>query len=775
MIRRTFFALIVCTTVPAVAQAGFRFMSLASISGPSNGGPAAGVVLDAHENIFGTTNGGGAFSSGSVFEVSASSHTITTLASFSGDNGSLPQSNLVIDQNGNLFGETQDGGLDSFGGTVFRVDGVTHALTDLVQTGPTSQTSAPIGTPLFDSQGNLTVASLQGGTSGIGSVVEVAAGTNVAMTTATFNGQNGAFPQGGVIADGSGNLYGVAQGGVGFSLSNHTPGAGTVYKLLATTHQLVTVAQFDGGTGGSGPVGELVLDNNGNLFGVTQRGGTSDKGTIFEIMAGSGTVTTLASFDSVHGSGPFAGLLPDSRGNLFGTTSAGGTSGLGTVFELASGSQAITTLVDFNRANGATPLGSLAVDRFGNLFGTTQSGGANNQGTVFELTPIGTWTGNTGTSWGDMGNWSGAAPGAVGVTTNTETAVFNQNAPNSPLAIDAGRNIKNITFDTANVNALTLGTTRGQTLALTAGGAVQITSAVVSAQTINAPLVLEGDYTFTSGASSRSATLSFGGIITPAATSGTTTLLLNGSNTGDNTISGTLADNGTGQLGVAKSGAGIWILSGTNSYSGPTTVSAGTLRLEINTGTPTIAAGASATISTGATLELAGSISPLGTVGGNRARIINDSAALGLVVSGIHQIVGGIDGIGNIHVNAGSDLTADHIVQGALIIGGMAGSPALVTVAASDAAGNPLGQSNGLALAGSLAPSDPIGAGGIDSTGVSSGGNTESASLSPIISVGSGNPLLVPEPSSLLLVLLAVTGLTGRGIALRRCARRNYD
>lgn len=100
---------------------------------------------------------------------------------------------------------------------------------------------------------------------------------------------------------------------------------------------------------------------------------------------------------------------------------------------------------------------------------------------------------------------------------------------------------------------------------------------MVNAQTVNAPLVLEGDYTFTSGASSSSATLSFGGGITPGATSGTTTLVLNGANGGANTISGVLADNDAGQLAVTMSGTGIWILSAANTYSGGTTVSSGTL------------------------------------------------------------------------------------------------------------------------------------------------------------------------------------------------------
>jgi autotransporter-associated beta strand protein len=383
------------------------------------------------------------------------------------------------------------------------------------------------------------------------------------------------------------------------------------------------------------------------------------------------------------------------------------------------------------------------------------------------------WTGASSTNWADSGNWSGAVPGATAGTTNTDTATFNQNAPNSQLTIDAGRNIQDINFDTANLNSLTIGMVGGNALLLTAGGTIQTTSTVTKSQAVNAPLVLEGNYTFTSGASSSSATLGFGGGITPAAMSGVTTLTLNGSNTGANTISGILADNGTGQLAVSKSGSGTWILSGANTYSGSTTVSGGTLKFAINSGVPTIAAGAVATVTASATLELAGSVSALGSVEGIHEHIVNTSTAPGLVVSGTHQIVGNIDGSGTTQVNAGSDLTANHIIQSVLIIGGTSTSHGLMTIDASDSAGNPLGQSNGLALGGSLVPSDPFGAGSIGPAGLSSGGGNELASLSPSSSVGNGNPSSVPEPSTLLLVLLAIAGSAGHGIALRRRARRN--
>ena len=355
-----------------------------------------------------------------------------------------------------------------------------------------------------------------------------------------------------------------------------------------------------------------------------------------------------------------------------------------------------SVIVNNSDPSGPTPDFDHAIDltgftgRYVRVATTTDSYLALSELQVFAAVPPAIWTGVSGTSWNDSGNWSGAVPGATASTTDISTAMFSQNAQNSPLVIDMSRNLKNITFDTASVNSLTIGSVTGNSLLLTSGGTIQATSTVVNPQTINAPLILEGDYMFTSGATATAATLTFGGRIIPAATSGNTTLTLDGNNPGANTIAGVLTDNGSGVLAVTKGGPGLWILSGANSYSGPTTVMAGTLRFNIASGTPTIAAGATATVASGATLELAGAISALGSAGGNRVHLINNSSAPGLLVTGMHQVVGNVDGNGTMQVNAGSDLTADRIIQSALIIGGAVGSPAVVTIDAIDASGNPL-------------------------------------------------------------------------------------
>ena len=190
------------------------------------------------------------------------------------------------------------------------------------------------------------------------------------------------------------------------------------------------------------------------------------------------------------------------------------------------------------------------------------------------------WTGGASTNnWADAGNWSGAVPGATSGTTNTDSALFNQPVSAfSPTAIDAGRNLQNIIFDTGDVSSMTIGATNGPPLMLTAGGTIQASSTVANPQTINAPLVLEGNYSLANNSSTSSATLTFAGAITPAATSGTTTLSLAGANTGSNTVSGVLSDHGGGALALSVQG-GNWLLSSANTYTGATSVSSGTLQI----------------------------------------------------------------------------------------------------------------------------------------------------------------------------------------------------
>jgi hypothetical protein len=201
---------------------------------------------------------------------------------------------------------------------------------------------------------------------------------------------------------------------VGLAIVAVAPGG----SLAANLTTLVTFCSFPNCADGSFPVAGLIADANGNLFGTTFSGGLSagpiagGGGTVFEIVKTSGgyatTPTTLATFCSLancaDGENPGAGLIADTNGNLFGTTNDGGTgtgSGAnnkgGTVFEIVKTDGGYinipTTLASFcslpNCADGAFPQASLIADASGNLFGTTNSGGANGGGTVFEITGSG--------------------------------------------------------------------------------------------------------------------------------------------------------------------------------------------------------------------------------------------------------------------------------------------------------------------------------------------------------------------------------------------------
>jgi autotransporter-associated beta strand protein len=192
--------------------------------------------------------------------------------------------------------------------------------------------------------------------------------------------------------------------------------------------------------------------------------------------------------------------------------------------------------------------------------------------------------------WQNTANWSGGPPPGAndGGTASPQTALFNAASSTTTIVPDANRNVLNLTFDTAAAWAYTIGSTGGNALLLSSGGSVQTTGTLANRQNVNAPLVLEnalsstnGVYTFISGASASTATLGLGGPVRGTATAGTTLLTLDGANTGANTISGNISDGtGGGDLAVSKAGFGTWVLCGSNSYSGGTSITGGMLVAE---------------------------------------------------------------------------------------------------------------------------------------------------------------------------------------------------
>ena len=374
-----------------IAKGSTAVTTLASFNNGGNSASPAGVSLDAAGNLYGATAFGGAGGVGTVFTLAKGSAAVTTLASFNGSNGAYPQGPVALDAAGNLYGTTLTGGPGN-DGTVFEIAKGSSTVTTLGSFSGTNGAAPEAGVTL--DAGNLYGTTFGGGSSAYGTVFEIAKGSANVTTLASFKDTNGANSVAGVTLDAAGNLYGTTLGG-----------DGKIFEIAHGSTTITTLASFDG-TNGSTPLAGLALDATGNLYGTTGYGGNGGGGAVFEIAKGSTTVTTLASFDRTNGANPRAGVTLDSAGNLYGTTNAGGASNDGTVFEIAKGSNTITTLASFNGSNGADPQGPVALDADGNLYGATAFGGPSGDGTVFEVAKGST----TATTLASFNGSNGAVP-----------------------------------------------------------------------------------------------------------------------------------------------------------------------------------------------------------------------------------------------------------------------------------------------------------------------------------------------------------------------------
>jgi uncharacterized repeat protein (TIGR03803 family) len=322
----------------------------------------------------------------------AQAQKFSALYEFQGsNNGETPWSSLTFDGAGNLYGTTRYGGLNNCNGGLGC--GVVYELSP-----PASGTGAWTQT----------------------------------VVHAFTNGSDGATPYAGLVADSSGNLYGAAFYGGNFAAANcQSDGCGLIFELSPAGEGVWTESvlyTFTGAQDGGFPFGTLTRDSEGNLYGTTVAGGHINAtnctpggcGVVFKLSLGSSgwQETVLYAFSGDHdGSQPYSGVTLDTAGNLYGTSTLGGSvdCDCGTVFELspASGGWKETTIHQFTQSNGNTPQGPVTLDAAGNVYGTTVFGGPATQcddgcGVVFELSP-------GATAW-----------------TETKLRVFNQSGPFSP-------------------------------------------------------------------------------------------------------------------------------------------------------------------------------------------------------------------------------------------------------------------------------------------------------------------------------------------------------
>jgi uncharacterized repeat protein (TIGR03803 family) len=385
--------------------------------------PVSSLVVDAHGNLYGTTEYGGSSSSpdcsnsgcGTVFEVSPSQNgewTETVIYNFctvsSCLDGAYPVSGLIFDAAGNLYGATSGGGPECLlgypgCGTIFELSPTTGGgswTEAVIYDFCTNEVSLcldgaePRGRLIVDRSGNLYGTAWTGGVNNAGNVFELSRSGSGWNETVLYNfcsigeiGQfceDGAAPDAGVAFDSSGNLYGTTQLGG----SQKYTGGGVVYELSAgikgwTETVLYALDAPDHKTG-YGLHGEVNFDQLGNLYSTAFSGGSYQGGTLFRLSPKNPKELTF-SFETSEGYGPLAGVLIDPRNsNLYGTTSAGGSANSGNVFELSDGKE--TVLHSFTGGtDGGGPSAALSASKTGALYGTASYGGTSNSGVVFEI------------------------------------------------------------------------------------------------------------------------------------------------------------------------------------------------------------------------------------------------------------------------------------------------------------------------------------------------------------------------------------------------------
>jgi uncharacterized repeat protein (TIGR03803 family) len=313
--------------------------------------------------------------------------TFKTLNIFDGANGATPvDTPLVQGVDGNLYGTTLGGGANG-AGTVFKMTpaGVVTTLYSFCSLTNCADGAEPYGGLVLASDGNFYGTTSQGGAAnGISGTIFRITPAGKLTTLHSFSGFDGASPGAPLIQAESGELYGLTQNG-------GSTNSGTFFRVTLRG-SLTTLYSFSG-TYLTGP---LLQANDGNFYGTDEISGANGHGMIFKLTP-SGHFSILHSFDSTDGSAPACGLLQASDGDLYGTTYEGGSNnscpnGCGTVFKITLGGD-LSTLHNFEVTDGANPIAALIQATDGNFYGTTYGGGTNgNWGTVFKITPAGRLT-----------------------------------------------------------------------------------------------------------------------------------------------------------------------------------------------------------------------------------------------------------------------------------------------------------------------------------------------------------------------------------------------
>jgi len=359
------------------------YKKIVDFNGSNNGRNPYGSMMQASNGkLYGTTNIGGNFNAGTIFEYNLSSATLTKVFDFNTGNatGSNPKGNLIESTNGKLYGLAQSGGNNGVG-TIFEFDPSTNIFTKKINLTVWSG-EQPAGSLLEANNGKMYFLAILGGTNSLGSLVEYDPTLNFMLKKCDLSSLTGGKPTGSLIQASNGKLYGLTSEG---GANNF----GTIIEYDITNNILTKLFDFNGASSGSTPRGSLVQHPNGKLYGLTRGGGINNRGTIFSFDYITSSFTNLFDFETGNSTGnyPDGSVSISSNGNLIGLTSYGGLTNDGTIFEFDINTSTFTKKLDFeNRYNGNSAMGGSMVSYTNNLIlGQLNAGGNFNNGTIIEF------------------------------------------------------------------------------------------------------------------------------------------------------------------------------------------------------------------------------------------------------------------------------------------------------------------------------------------------------------------------------------------------------
>jgi uncharacterized repeat protein (TIGR03803 family) len=364
-----------CTTTAVFGQTFSVLYNFGSHSADPLSPQVSGIIAQGRDgNLYSTTPLGGSSSNcsggcGTVFKITPAGK-LTVLHSFDGPHGAIATGGLTLAKDGNFWGTTAGGG-DFLVGTAFKI--TPHGkLTVLHIFGYEQVPQAP---PIQAKDGNFYGTAEFGGHGLVGDVYNLTPSGHVTPIYQFHQPKEAYEPIAPLLQAADGSFYGTTSGG-----GSGAP-YGEVFKV--SSEGKLTAVYIFRGTDGAHLYAPVIQGNDGNLYGTTVFGGTSDNGVVFKVSP-AGKFTVLHKFNGSDGANPYAALVQATNGNFYGVASSGGSHNSGTIYRITSSGK-FTVLHNFDGAHGATPTVTLLQSTSGMLYGDTQSGGSHGSGVFYSL------------------------------------------------------------------------------------------------------------------------------------------------------------------------------------------------------------------------------------------------------------------------------------------------------------------------------------------------------------------------------------------------------